>query len=302
MARLLHTRRHQPPSARRLSTKTAGPFPDVTGPTRSAARTSGVNRPCPSHARRSVRTPPRRVRSIATSRSRRSVGRRRSFTAFSRRETKSGRSTGHVPEIPAEAAATRLLAALGFGADTITLVERLRCFGCPRDPFLTMKVVETTGARPVYERVVDHDALRRVRMGGGREEVRGAADRDRGTEGVGVLRAGYGRRSRRAAPARARRCAAADRGVPRALGQQGREPAAGLPVEPLGTRHAVPRAVSDAPGCRRDVRSEESRSRRVGAGGHLGGPCGVQGLDEGACLTRRHVRHGAGVRIAAVSF
>jgi hypothetical protein len=60
-------------------------------------------------------------------------------------------------EIPGEAAATRLLAALGFGADTVTLVERLRCHGCPNEPFVTTKVVEATSAQPLYERVVDHD-------------------------------------------------------------------------------------------------------------------------------------------------
>jgi hypothetical protein len=60
-----------------------------------------------------------------------------------------------VPEIPAETAATRLLAALGFGADRVTLVERLRCYGCPRSPFWTMKVVDAARAQPVYERVVD---------------------------------------------------------------------------------------------------------------------------------------------------
>jgi hypothetical protein len=41
---------------------------------------------------------------------------------------------GFGSEIPAEAAATRLLAVLGFGADRVTLVERLRCYGCPREP------------------------------------------------------------------------------------------------------------------------------------------------------------------------
>jgi hypothetical protein len=67
---------------------------------------------------------------------------------------------GGAPEIPAETAATRLLSALGFGADGVTLVERLRCYGCPRDPFVTMKVVEGTGTRAVYERVRDPGALR----------------------------------------------------------------------------------------------------------------------------------------------
>ncbi len=38
-------------------------------------------------------------------------------------------------EVHSEAAATRLLAALGFGADRIYLVKTLRCFGCRYDPF-----------------------------------------------------------------------------------------------------------------------------------------------------------------------
>ena len=60
-------------------------------------------------------------------------------------------------EIPAEAAASSLLTALGFGADTVTLVERLRCHGCPNEPFVTAKLVEATGAQPLYERVVADD-------------------------------------------------------------------------------------------------------------------------------------------------
>jgi hypothetical protein len=41
---------------------------------------------------------------------------------------------GKNPEIHTEAAATRLLSALGFGADRIYLVRTLRCFGCPENP------------------------------------------------------------------------------------------------------------------------------------------------------------------------
>jgi hypothetical protein len=58
-------------------------------------------------------------------------------------------------EVPAEVAATRILSALGFGADTVTLVERLRCYGCPKEPFLISKAVEATHTRPLYERAVD---------------------------------------------------------------------------------------------------------------------------------------------------
>ena len=63
---------------------------------------------------------------------------------------------GKGPEIPAEAAATRLLSALGFGADEITLVAKLRCHGCPEEPFSTMRAVELTRAQGVYQRVIDY--------------------------------------------------------------------------------------------------------------------------------------------------
>jgi hypothetical protein len=64
---------------------------------------------------------------------------------------------GKGAEIPAEAAATRLLRALGFGADEITLVRRLRCYGCPLEPFTTSAAVQTVRASEVYERVLDYD-------------------------------------------------------------------------------------------------------------------------------------------------
>lgn len=39
------------------------------------------------------------------------------------------------PEVYSEVAATRLLAALGFPTDRMYVVQRVRCFGCPADPF-----------------------------------------------------------------------------------------------------------------------------------------------------------------------
>lgn len=63
---------------------------------------------------------------------------------------------GNGPEIPAEAAATRLLSALGFGADSMTLIEHLRCYGCPAEPFSTMRAVEVTHAEPIYKHVIDY--------------------------------------------------------------------------------------------------------------------------------------------------
>ena len=63
---------------------------------------------------------------------------------------------GNGPEVPAEAAATRLLHALGFGADEITLVKRLRCFGCPEEPFSTMRAVDLTQAETLYKTIVNY--------------------------------------------------------------------------------------------------------------------------------------------------
>ncbi len=66
---------------------------------------------------------------------------------------------GNGPEIPAEAATTRLLAALGFGADSITLVRELRCRGCPKNPFSTVKAVHAVHAAPIYAKTIDYGAF-----------------------------------------------------------------------------------------------------------------------------------------------
>ncbi len=63
-------------------------------------------------------------------------------------------------EIPAETATSALLRALGFGADEVHLVQRLRCYGCPDEPFLTMKATELTGSASLYERSIDFDTFK----------------------------------------------------------------------------------------------------------------------------------------------
>ena len=45
----------------------------------------------------------------------------------------------------------RLLAALGFGADRMFLVPRVRCYGCVRTPFYTMQVLDYVHARERLE-------------------------------------------------------------------------------------------------------------------------------------------------------
>lgn len=65
---------------------------------------------------------------------------------------------GNTPERLAEVAATRLLAALGFGADEVTLLPKLRCHGCPRRPFEMRKFAEWFYASWLLDRVVNEDA------------------------------------------------------------------------------------------------------------------------------------------------
>jgi hypothetical protein len=45
---------------------------------------------------------------------------------------------GRNPEKQGEMAGTRLLRLMGFPADDVEMVPRLRCYGCPRDPFVTV--------------------------------------------------------------------------------------------------------------------------------------------------------------------
>jgi hypothetical protein len=65
---------------------------------------------------------------------------------------------GRNAELHAELAATRLLAALGFGADRIYLVPRLRCYGCVRTPFHTLRLLDYVHAREAVQRRVPDDS------------------------------------------------------------------------------------------------------------------------------------------------
>jgi hypothetical protein len=59
-------------------------------------------------------------------------------------KVKYGASNG---EPPAEVAGTRLLSALGFGADAMHVVRKVRCTGCPRLPFRALQCLELTGMK-----------------------------------------------------------------------------------------------------------------------------------------------------------
>ncbi len=67
---------------------------------------------------------------------------------------------GRSPEIPSEVASARLLHALGFGADDVMLVERLRCYGCPAEPFITMRTLGLAGAHELYGKVMNKDSYK----------------------------------------------------------------------------------------------------------------------------------------------
>jgi hypothetical protein len=67
---------------------------------------------------------------------------------------------GRTPEIPSEVAAARLLHALGFGADNVMLVPKLRCYGCPAEPFITMRTLGLVGAHELYGRVINRDSYK----------------------------------------------------------------------------------------------------------------------------------------------
>lgn len=64
---------------------------------------------------------------------------------------------GWTSEIPAEIAATRLLHALGFGADRMSRVKTLRCFGCVVAPFHVRAIMQRLGVRQAFDKHLEYD-------------------------------------------------------------------------------------------------------------------------------------------------
>jgi len=67
---------------------------------------------------------------------------------------------GGTAENYAEVAASRLLAALGFGADRMYVVPRVRCFGCPISPFRSYQALEIARMDEAYTRRIDYGQYR----------------------------------------------------------------------------------------------------------------------------------------------
>ena len=59
------------------------------------------------------------------------------------------------PETFGEVAATRLVSALGFGADRMHVVSRVRCFGCPAYPYPRVPIFDAL--RTDWSRAIDFD-------------------------------------------------------------------------------------------------------------------------------------------------
>lgn len=63
-------------------------------------------------------------------------------------------------EIPSETAASRLLHALGFGADRVSRVDTVRCYGCPFQPFHTRALLEMLNVEGYYDKRIDYSSYR----------------------------------------------------------------------------------------------------------------------------------------------
>jgi hypothetical protein len=70
---------------------------------------------------------------------------------------------GWTREIPSEVAATRLLHALGFGADRVSLVEVVRCYGCPFQPFHTRSLEQVLKVNAFFDKHLDYTGWREFR-------------------------------------------------------------------------------------------------------------------------------------------
>ncbi|MEO5739983.1 MAG: hypothetical protein ABIS29_05250, partial [Vicinamibacterales bacterium] len=66
-------------------------------------------------------------------------------------------------EIPSEVAATRLLDTLGFGADRVSRVDTVRCYGCPFQPFHTRALIEMLGLDGYFDKRIDYSSHRDFR-------------------------------------------------------------------------------------------------------------------------------------------
>jgi hypothetical protein len=67
---------------------------------------------------------------------------------------------GWTKEILSEIATTRLLHGLGFGADHVSFVETLRCYGCPFQPFHNRSLAQMLGIEGYLDKRINYEKFR----------------------------------------------------------------------------------------------------------------------------------------------
>ena len=288
------------PNAEGAKTKTRGSGREVA----RGDRTPNVSRR--SHARRSGVSPRRRLpapgwapirtrrrTSAAASAERRSAARRRSSTAMLENGETIRIKYGSGREIPAEVAAARLLTRSASAPTTSMLVEKLRCYGCPAEPFSTMKARSGAARREALRQVDDYKDIKDFEWVAVERKHYGRPIETEKLEGWAFFELDLIDREEGRRAARARRRAAPAGRVPGALGQQEREPAPGVPLgEGLAGGRQSARAVRDAAGRRLDVGPAQGRSRGVGEGADLGRPRQLHDVDGRAAVSRRDLQAG----------
>ena len=90
---------------------------------------------------------------------------------------------GRTPEISGEIAATRLLTALGFGADHVRLASRVRCYGCPVSPFYSRILAKGNPPRGAPAALPNYAEFRDYEWTAVQEKLDGAEIEAGGEEG-----------------------------------------------------------------------------------------------------------------------
>ena len=167
------------------------------------------------------------------------------------------------PELHAEIAATRLLTALGFGADHMYRSQRCAA-PAARVSVPGAEVPGQTGIESAcFAGGVDYSSITEFDYVSIERRLEGRRIEFTPDQGWAFYEIDQGRRSGRRLAAGARRRAEAARGPHRALGQQSREPAAALPARRRPAGRRLCEAVRDPAGPRRVVRTDQARSAQL---------------------------------------